>query len=326
MTGPADKADFRVSVIVPAYNAADTLDRALKSLVAQTRPADEIIVVDDGSTDNTAEIAQAYPAVRCISQPNTGLPGARNTGIKASTGNWIGFLDADDEWLPTKLQRQLEHLARHPDLAWTSANFYRCLGSNDPGQPDVDLEQARQTLQGREQIESYFQAFMHRTIGNVDTMLIRRDVFDEVGFFNPKQKRIEDMELWFRIAYHHPQIGYLPEPLARYYQDQLESLLQRPVEPKYVTMMMDRLLELAVENSQMEAFRPCAVGMIGYWIQRLLQEGRGRDIRALLRRYNRLFVPYFRVTTYLSSLWPRGAVAYHNWKRRRRFLAPTRCF
>ncbi len=318
MTERAENAEIRVSVIVPAYNAATTLARTLDSLMAQTRKADEIILVDDGSTDETAEIAKRYPAVRCLSQANTGLPGARNSGIKAARGNWIAFLDADDEWLPSKLERQVEHLTRHPDLAWTSGNFCRCLSQDDPGVVDIDPARARQVLGGREYHESYFGAYLQHVNGCVDTMLIRRDVFDEVGLFNLQQKRTEDMELWFRIAYRHERIGYLAEPLARYYVDQQESLLRRPAELEYVCLLIDRHLVLAEEHGQLEAFGPCAVGMIGYWIDRLLHEGRGSDIRALLRRYKRLFTPYFRVTTFLSSLMPRQAGAYQDWKRRRK--------
>ena len=102
---------MKISVVIPAYNAAAWIRRAVNSVLSQTRPADEIIVVDDGSTDGTGDIVRMYDGrVRLLQQANAGAAAARNTGILAATGDWIAFLDADDEWLPQKLQRQTEYL------------------------------------------------------------------------------------------------------------------------------------------------------------------------------------------------------------------------
>ncbi len=129
---------MRISVVIPAYNAGRYIGRAIDSVLAQTRPAEEIIVVDDGSTDNTAEIAGAYgDRIRFIRQENAGASVARNTGIAAATGNWIAFLDADDEWLPEKLRLQTEHLERNPDLTWTTANYVRCYCDSNRREDDL---------------------------------------------------------------------------------------------------------------------------------------------------------------------------------------------
>ncbi|MCB1713751.1 MAG: glycosyltransferase family 2 protein, partial [Candidatus Competibacteraceae bacterium] len=96
-----------ISVIIPAHNRAHTLPRALDSVLAQTRPADEVILVDDGSTDDTAALLQAhYPTVRYLHQPNQGVSAARNSGIRLARGDWIALLDSDDAWLPHKLACQ----------------------------------------------------------------------------------------------------------------------------------------------------------------------------------------------------------------------------
>ncbi|MGH8246665.1 MAG: glycosyltransferase family 2 protein [Gammaproteobacteria bacterium] len=94
----------RISVIIPAFNRGHTLQRALNSVHAQTRCADEIFVVDDGSTDNTAEVLMRYPRVQCIRLENRGVSAARNAGIRAATGDWLAFLDSDDEWRQRKLE------------------------------------------------------------------------------------------------------------------------------------------------------------------------------------------------------------------------------
>ena len=102
---------LNLSVIIPTYNRADLLIRALKSVENQTQPADEVIIVDDGSTDNTQELLlRNFPQFQALSQPRKGVSAARNLGISNAKNQWIAFLDSDDEWLPNKLSIQMEAL------------------------------------------------------------------------------------------------------------------------------------------------------------------------------------------------------------------------
>ena len=114
----------RISVVIPAYNAESTIKRAVDSVINQTRVADEIIIVDDGSSDRTTQtVEDNYGSkVRCIRQVNGGVASARNRGIRESTGNWIAFLDADDEWLPDKIAAQMNILEENPHLSWCAGN------------------------------------------------------------------------------------------------------------------------------------------------------------------------------------------------------------
>ncbi len=176
-----------VSVVIPAYNAAKYIGRAIDSVLAQTRPADEIIVVDDGSTDNTADVAHGYgDKIRFIRQENAGASVARNTGIEAATSEWIAFLDADDEWLPQKLQLQTEHLRRNPNLVWTTGNFIRCYCDTDRRENDLNgerLEKAKVILGEKEYFNTYFQAYQAYAKGSTITIaanvIARRP--DEIG-------------------------------------------------------------------------------------------------------------------------------------------------
>ena len=136
-----NRKPYSVSVIIPAHNASEYIGRAIESVLAQTRKPDEIIVVDDGSTDDTARIIADYGSkVIYIQQENAGPSVARNTGIEAATSEWIAFLDADDEWIPEKLELQTELLGRNTNLVWTTANFIRCLCDEDRRAPDIDLK------------------------------------------------------------------------------------------------------------------------------------------------------------------------------------------
>ncbi|MBT2586303.1 glycosyltransferase family 2 protein [Arthrobacter sp. ISL-95] len=116
--------ELRVSVIIPSYNSAAFVVDALESVFAQTRPADEIIVVNDGSTDETERVLRPYlDRVVVLNQKNAGLSGARNSGIARATGDWLAFLDADDVWLPEKLARQISFIQDDATLVCIHTNF-----------------------------------------------------------------------------------------------------------------------------------------------------------------------------------------------------------
>ena len=105
-----------ISVVIPTYNRAELVLRALRSVLAQTRPAEQVIVVDDGSTDDTGPLVRIqFGSVDYLAQENRGVSAARNRGIEVATGEWIALLDSDDEWLPEKLERQMACLEQEPD-------------------------------------------------------------------------------------------------------------------------------------------------------------------------------------------------------------------
>src|ERR1044072_7097933 len=108
-----------VSVIIPVYNGARFLLAALESVFAQTYRPFEVIVVDDGSADDSGRIAQSFSGVHYIRQANQGVAAARNTGIEAARGEFYAFLDQDDLWTPEKLRLQIQHMLNHPDLGYT---------------------------------------------------------------------------------------------------------------------------------------------------------------------------------------------------------------
>lgn len=201
-------AAIRVSAIVTAYNGAAFVADAIESILAQTRPVDEIVVIDDGSTDNTAEIVESYRdfGVRCIRQENRGLPRARNRGILETTGDLIAFLDCDDTWLPDKNRLQVEYLIAHPEAAMVSGHAWWW----DPktGRRWVERIGPRRSRLRRE-------IMVHNCVGNASGTLIRRRMFEEVGLFDPAEIWAEDWELWMRIA-SRGEIGFVEMPMIVY--------------------------------------------------------------------------------------------------------------
>ena len=107
---------MNISVVIPTYNRYEVLQRALNSVFAQTHPPYEIIVIDDGSTDTTQQIAQDFPNIKYFHQENRGVSSARNLGIEKSTQNWVAFLDSDDEWHKDKLKEQTLFHEENPDI------------------------------------------------------------------------------------------------------------------------------------------------------------------------------------------------------------------
>ncbi|MHC4160347.1 MAG: glycosyltransferase family 2 protein, partial [Planctomycetota bacterium] len=203
-----------ISVVIPAFNAGQFIRRTVDSILAQTYSDYEIIVVDDGSTDNTADVVRSYgPKVRYIYQQNAGDGPARNTGITAAEGDWIAFLDHDDEWLPKKLQLQMEALNSHADVRWCGTNRYQSDGRRRVAAGDA--EAIKKALGENYYFENYFRAVVKGLCPVItSTMLVHREVFETVGLFDSCWPRAADLDIWWRIAYRFPKIGYRPQPLV----------------------------------------------------------------------------------------------------------------
>jgi glycosyltransferase involved in cell wall biosynthesis len=181
-----------VSVIIPCYRQAHYLDHALRSVLAQTYGHLEIIVVDDGSPDNASEVAARYEKVKCISQRNLGLSPARNTGLQASAGEYIVFLDADDMLLPGALKTGVNALRALPGCAFVYGfcEFIDHEGSPIPTPPPVSI------------VKDHYRALLLQNyIWTPGAAMFRRTVFSRVKGFDPSLSRgCEDLDLYLRIA------------------------------------------------------------------------------------------------------------------------------
>ncbi len=199
-----------VSVVIPAHNAGPTLARAITSVRAQTRQANEIIVVDDQSTDDTREIVRACSqgTIKLIStKSRRGAGGARNAGVASATGDLIAFLDADDEWLPRKLEKQLELLQADPRLY-----FVTCAANSiSPGGADLgDTYGGRRIAAGTEA----WKALLACNFVATPSVVVWKRHLQSLGGFDESMKIGEDQDLWIRLALSGP-LGYVPESLVR---------------------------------------------------------------------------------------------------------------
>lgn len=200
---------FRVSAIITAYNCQEFISDAITSVLSQTRPPDEFIIVDDGSTDATRAAIQRFSGynIQLITQDNQGPGAARNTGIRAASGDLIAFLDCDDIWLPHKTQAQAQYLQEHQRDSLVGAHSWWwdiC--------SDAWTVKQRGIPQGKNKAS---EILIHNFIGNPSATMFRRELFEQVGLFNESLYWGEDWELWMRILQQH-EIGFIPEPLIIY--------------------------------------------------------------------------------------------------------------
>ena len=211
---------MKFSVIIPLYNKAPYIRKALESVLAQTYADYELIIVDDGSTDGSAEIAEAIlqdPASRLIAssphrlirQANSGVSAARNNGVAQANGDYIAFLDADDWWKPTYLERMAQLIEDYPEAGLCACNYvyYK------PGKTHVALNIPTGYI-------NYPKAYYESGAMPVTsiTAIMPRAVFDEMGGFPVGIKLGEDFLLWAKTAMHYP-VAFLNEPLAYYNND-----------------------------------------------------------------------------------------------------------
>lgn len=205
-----------VSVIIPTYNRASVLPRAIDSVLEQSSPPGEIIVVDDGSTDDTkAIIEHNYPQVKYIHQENKGVSTARNVGIEAARYEWIALLDSDDEWLPEKLEKQMEALGKEPD-------FLICHTDEIWIRNGKRINQMKKHTKRGGHIFPYC---LPLCVISPSSVMLHRRIFEEIGPFDPSLPVCEDYDLWLRICARHPVL-FLDEPLLVKYGGHEDQLSQ----------------------------------------------------------------------------------------------------
>ena len=209
-----DNSIVNVSVIIPTYNRKNLLKRALRSVSSQTFVPQEIIVVDDGSSDGTKDwVLERFPNVRYIYQDNFGVSSARNTGIKEAKGSWIAFLDSDDEWVPNKLEQQ-KRVINSSQEAWL------CHTNEIWIRNGVRVNQMKKHQKYGGDV---FEKCLDICRISPSSVLIKKEVFEMVGLFDESLKVCEDYDLWLRITAVLPVI-FLDQPLIIKYGGHADQL------------------------------------------------------------------------------------------------------
>ncbi len=205
---------MRVTVVLAAYNATWCIERALDSVMAQTRPADEVIVCDDGSTDGTADLVEDRygDAVTVLRLPHRNAAAARRSGLECAQGDWLALLDADDRWVPAKLARQEAFLERHPEVRWLTSD----------GRYVSDEGVLRESWLGdyfdpvRDLTGDLLVPLLQRCFPLVSSGLVERHAYEAVGGLDAALAYSHDYDLWLRLAARYPG-GVQAEGLVDYY-------------------------------------------------------------------------------------------------------------
>ncbi len=203
-----------VSVVIPVFNRETLIKRAIDSVLAQTVVATEIIIVDDGSTDNTvAMLKSRYPEVIIIEQDNLGVSAARNAGIKNARYDWIAFLDSDDIWHQNKLEKQLQKLNNAPE-------YLLCHSNEIWMRNGIRVKQ----LHKHKKTGGYiFEKCLPSCVISPSSVIMHRRLFDEVGLFDENLPACEDYDLWLRICSRYPVLHIEEALVSKFggHQDQL---------------------------------------------------------------------------------------------------------
>ncbi len=211
------------SVILPCFNGARWIDRAIQSILAQTCKNFELVIIDDGSEDNSKEIIAEYlydGRVRYIYQTNRGFSAALNRGIKESNGCLIGFIGQDDLWMPNKLELQKKFLGKHPDVDLVHSNYY----SIDPQERIMRMVRTKvNDFSSKQEVIKWL--FLITNLA-FETVLLKRKCFDKVGLFDERMVGYSDHDMWLRIAGSF-NIDYLDVPLVKKRQHELQLSIVR---------------------------------------------------------------------------------------------------
>lgn len=267
MSGP------RFSVVIPAYNAAGFIARAIDSVLAQSWPAHEIMVVDDGSTDATAQVVAGYgERVRFLAQANGGVSAARNAGARAATGDWLAFLDADDWYYPDRLRWHAEWIAQDPALDFLTGDYdyRRPDGSRISG--SMEVHESGKTMLAKAAGASRvileaaeLEPFVADHFGDTHTLSVPRASFLELGGYPTGYRVCEDVYFLVKLCARSRRVGVVCQPMAAYVIHPGSATRKDPLKAQF-----DNVRTLIDMDRAARAFPPA----VGRGVRARLAQGR----------------------------------------------------
>ncbi len=236
----------KVSVVIPVYDGGRFIRDAVNSVLNQTFKDYEIIVVDDGSVDDTKEVLSSYGnRIKYIYQSNRGVSAARNRGIRASKGEYIAFLDQDDLWLPRKLELQVKYLGEHPTVGLVFSDTQSVAVGKLPAFDRRFVNKRAFQISRPHRGKVFRDLFVQNFVPTL-TVVVRKICFDKVGLFDPSVDSAEDYDMWLRIARFF-SLDYIDQPLATY-RMHAQSLIHN-VEKHLESMILTRKKMIGLEPS-----------------------------------------------------------------------------
>jgi len=277
------KTPIHISVIIPTYNRANFLERAIDSVLSQTRKVDECIIVDDGSSDNSSLILQKYQSNVGVIRldKNSGVSHARNVGMKMASGNWIALLDSDDEWKANKLERQLEAIHKKPDTVFCHTE-------------EIWIRNGKRVNQMKKHQKFggfIFDKSLERCLISPSSVLFRKSLLEEIGYFDPTFPICEDYDLWLKVSARYAVL-FLDEPLVIKYaghKDQL-SLNTSKIEQYRIkaleNLVLEQGLKIEDEFSALEMLiKKCHIYLSGS--EKRGHQNQIQDFRLKIQKYKK---------------------------------------
>lgn len=264
--------DVSLSIIIPTYNRADKISRAIMSILLQEYKDYELIIVDDCSTDDTEKVVKNFEDERIFYyklERNLGAAGARNYGVNKSRGKYIAFHDSDDEWLPGKLTKQMSYMKEHPNYCMVYSKMHIM-------RKDIEGDFPNDSIDGELEGDIFSSLLIRNTIG-APTMLLKKGCFNELGGFDERLRCLEDWEFAVRFAERY-RIGYIPEALICVHSEDggVSSNIGAYYETrcKMIAKYREKLIDLGIFNIVvMDVFRRAEEsGILPLVKQMLMQE------------------------------------------------------
>jgi glycosyltransferase involved in cell wall biosynthesis len=276
-----------VSVVIPTYNRAAVIRRAVESVLAQKGISLELIIVDDGSTDDTESTLRSMEGpITCVRIPHSGVSAARNRGIREAAGNWVAFLDSDDYWLPGKLKEQIWYLENESPGVQNHDRYLICHTD------EIWMRNGKRLNQGKRHAKYpgwFFIPSLSLCLISPSSVVIHREVFEQVGIFDERFPYVEDYDLWLRITSRYP-VGYVDKKLTVKmggHTDQLSASIESIEKYRLLALekiIMSGILRGEYLNAAKNTFREKAA----IYIKGCRKRGKDLEIKDLQTRMEHL--------------------------------------